>query len=120
MTSSTEGYCPTCHYLVELTEEGRLITHGSRTTYVNGNITGRTDPCTGTASFPTQPPGTEDPAVAFTSEERTAQCAVCHGTGEQVIGTEVSGRAYMIWHRTPIISQEESVCPGTWEPIEYV
>lgn len=106
--------------MIELTEEGRLKSHGSRTIYVNGAVGGRTGPCEGTAAFPAPLPGAEDPVMAFTSEERTGRCPVCKS--EAAVARETSGRAYMLWHKAPIISQEGpegAVCPGTWDPIEY-
>lgn len=113
----TEGYCATCRFMIDLTEDGRLAYHGSRTVYANGAVTGRTDACEATGTHPSPTPGTEDPAAAFTSEARVGRCPVCKS--EDAVAHEISGRAYMIWHRAQIVSQESTVCPGTWDPIEY-
>lgn len=117
----TEGYCAHCHYMIPLTEEGRLTCHGSRTAYLNGGAAGRTPDCAGVAAFPVPPPSDgDDPAVAFSSAERVARCPVCKS--RDAVAHETSGRVYMMWHKAPVISQEGpegAVCPGTWDPIEY-
>ena len=115
-----EGYCATCRFMIELTEEGRLKNHGSRTIYASGSVAGHTDACGGTGTVPVEPPGTEDPAAAFSSAERVARCPVCKS--EDAVARETNGRSYMLWHKAPVISQEGpegAVCPGTWDPIEY-
>ena len=110
-----EGYCGACHYMIELTVDGRLPFHGTRAVYVNGTPSRRTEPCAGTGSLPATVPGTEDPAVAFSAEPRIGRCPVC--LSDEVVQRETSGRAYMTWHQAPNLP---TVCPGTWDPIEYV
>lgn len=111
-----DGYCGTCHYLVDLSEEGRLLCHGRRPVFINGAQHGMTDPCSGTGAFPAPHPGAEDPAMTFTTDKRTGRCPVCESP--DAVQTERNGRAYMQWHHTP--EADSVVCPGTWEPIEYV
>lgn len=117
-SSPHEGYCPACKYLIDLDATGRLTVHGSRNIFLNGSVTGRTDPCTASGAYPVTILFADDPKVAFTSEMRTGRCAVCKKT--DVVATELNGRAYMTWHGNPQISQDGSVCPGAWDAIEYV
>lgn len=66
------GYCDTCHYYVDLTEEGRLRSHGVR------RLANNTTACEGTGRKPSPaPPTPEVEAVAFREAAPPGHCPIC-------------------------------------------
>lgn len=98
---TTEGYCDTCHFIIDLTDEGRLRSHGVRR---KADSTGWTTACAGTGTFPKPMPGPEAEAAAFKDAPPPGRCPVC---GKKPPVTDG------LWGRHSA-SDQEPFCRGSW------
>lgn len=117
---NNEGYCGTCRYMIELTEDGRLKVHGSRATYhLNGDAAGRSGTCDGTGEHPAPLPGFEDPVVAFSSEPKMTRCPICHR--EDVVVSHANNRMEV---HSPLPGkpwdEPGPACPGSHHNPQYI
>lgn len=103
---NSEGYCGTCHFMVDLSDEGRMLHHGSR---LRSEGLGRTPACPGTGRFPDPAPATpEIKEIAFRDAPPPGCCGVC---GKKPPVTDG------LWARHAA-DDGNSFCRGSYQPAD--